>query len=81
MMNKELVSVNDFLLQVRNIEGVVVDIKGIEDKENTYVKPYPYTAPMNGDCTVNDLITYRIMPLLRHTTVYYNPNHIQIIFG
>lgn len=64
-MENNYVTIEEFKQQVWEIEGVKIHI----EQQNNYnytvlVKSYPYKTALNGDFTIDDLMTTRVIPCL-----------------
>lgn len=65
-MENEKITLREFYQEVFDVEGVKINIPGIDDSmlDIITMNHYPYDIPMDGDFTVNDLLDQRIKPCL-----------------
>ena len=62
-MKNEKITLKEFIDEVWEIEHVKISID-FKDNLTHLVDHYPYTEPMDGECTVDELLNQRIRPIL-----------------
>ena len=63
------ITMTEFIQKVWEVERIKLEFvpkPGEEDLDpnNIYVDDYPYTEPMDGNCTVDDFFAMRIDPII-----------------
>lgn len=64
MSADDKITLNEFIEEVWKVEHVKLQIKNIQKGITYLINHYPYTEPMDGDCTVDEFLDTRIRPLL-----------------